>query len=80
MDNSLDILIKALQDLKVKANTGNSNQTTLTTQPGGIFSVPGMDRTVVSTHIVPQGIGSLLPAFDAQSKPHTRKSEAILAI
>jgi hypothetical protein len=66
MDKTLDLLIAALQDVRTKANTGNSNQATLTTQPGGIFSIRGMDRTVISTHIVPQGIGSLLPAFPSQ--------------
>lgn len=35
----------------------------LLTQPGGLFSVAGMDRTVVSAHIAPQGLGSFLPVF-----------------
>ena len=39
------------------------NTATLLTQPNGIFSVAGMDNTVVSTHIAPMGLGATLPAF-----------------
>ncbi len=32
-------------------------------QPGGLFDVPGLENEVVSTHVTPMGIGTVLPAF-----------------
>lgn len=64
---SLDELIQVLQLVKSnknKAATAASFSTaTMLSQPGGLFTVPGMEREVISTHIVPQGLGSLLPSF-----------------
>lgn len=34
-------------------------------QPGGIFNVAGMERDVFSTHLVPEGISSVLPSYPA---------------
>lgn len=48
--------------VKVKA-PANYNTAQLLQQPGGIWNVAGMDNMVVSTHIAPQGLGSVLPAF-----------------
>lgn len=31
--------------------------------PGGMFNTPGLDNAIISTHIKPRGLGSLLPAF-----------------
>jgi hypothetical protein len=47
-----------------------------------LFKGPSGDRPPMKCLGIAQGghDGSLLPAFVAQSKPHPRKSEAILAI
>lgn len=41
----------------------NFNTATLLSQPGGIFSVAGMERDIISTHVRPMGLGSVLPVF-----------------
>ena len=52
------------KELATKAPASVNNATMLT-QPGGLFSVPGIDRNVVSTHVHPRGLGSALPAFES---------------
>lgn len=61
----LDQLIGLMaEDNKKKAISASSvNEATLLTQPGGIFAVTGLDNAVITLHIRPMGIGSLLPAF-----------------
>lgn len=39
---------------------GNENAAQLMTQPGGLFAICGIDENVISTHVHPQGIGSVL--------------------
>lgn len=56
----------AVNDAVSKALTSNlngANNTTLLQQPGGLFSVPGVDNAVISLHVQAQGIGSMLPAY-----------------
>jgi hypothetical protein len=36
-------------------------------QPGGLFDVPGLENEVISTHLTPQGVGSALQAFAADT-------------
>ena len=31
--------------------------------PGGLFSTPGLDNAIISTHVKPRGLGPRLPAF-----------------
>lgn len=63
----MDILEQLAAALKEKGlhtkAPGNVSTATMLYQPGGIFSVAGMDRTVISTHISPMGLGAALPAF-----------------
>jgi len=40
-----------------------ANNTTLLQQPGGIFTVPGLDNAVISTHVAAEGIGAEIPAY-----------------
>ncbi len=42
---------------------GNFGSGMLLTQPGGMFSVAGIEQNVVSTHVTPMGLGAALPAF-----------------
>lgn len=44
-------------------NINGVNGTTLLQQPGGIFTVPGLDNAVISTHVRAEGIGAMLPAY-----------------
>lgn len=68
---NLDELIQVLQLVKEQkagaknkaATAANFSTAVRLTQPGGLFAIPGLERTVVSTHVVPQGIGSMLPAY-----------------
>ena len=71
MSELLDLLVTEIRKeqglgLHTKAPS-NYNTSTLLTQPGGIFTVAGMERNVVSTHISPMGIGSYLPAFPSNT-------------
>lgn len=63
----LERLVTALESLETKSMhtkaPASVNTATLLTQPGGIFSVAGIENDVISTHIAPEGIGSILPAF-----------------
>ena len=36
-------------------------------QPGGLFDVPGLENEVISTHVTPMGIGSVLPAYPSDT-------------
>lgn len=59
----LALLAKALQDANVKANTANFNTAQIITGPGGMFSVPGAEPDIISTHVQPQGLGAELPVY-----------------
>lgn len=49
---------------------GNANGTQMMNQPNGLWTIPGMDNVVVSTHIAPQGLGPRLPVFaDTEDDP-----------
>ena len=62
MSELLDLLTQELRkELHTKAPAAFQTGMLLQ-QPGGIFSVAGMERDVISTHIAPMGIGSYLPA------------------
>lgn len=59
----LKLLLKELaQEMRTKA-PANFNTAGLLTQPSGIFTVPGMDPDIFTTHIRPMGLGAVLPAF-----------------
>lgn len=55
-------IVQKQQQLHTKA-PGDASSATMLYQPGGLFSIAGMDRVVISTHIAPQGIGNVLPVF-----------------
>jgi len=67
-----DLTVKQLAELmdkmgdhtKAPASYGTSM---LHDQPGGLFDVPGLEAEVISTHVHPQGIGSLLPALPSDN-------------
>jgi hypothetical protein len=42
---------------------GSAHAGALLTQPGGMFSIAGIEQNVVSTHVAPMGLGAALPAF-----------------
>lgn len=63
--NELIAALEAVQKSQGMATKApaNAHNAALLTQPGGMFTVAGMDRTLISTHIFPMGIGSSLPVF-----------------
>lgn len=65
-----DMTVKQLSALLDQLGSGMTTKTPsayhtgmLLDQPGGLFSVPGLENEVISTHITPMGIGAALPAF-----------------
>lgn len=64
-------MMAALQQLLVKALTGDTHTKApanwgtsgYLTQPGGLFTVAGMEPDVITTHIRPMGLGAELPVF-----------------
>lgn len=63
MSDTLKLFVKALaEEMHVKA-PASFNTAQLLTQPSGLFTVPGMEPELFSTHIRPMGLGSVLPAF-----------------
>jgi len=58
----MEVLAKS-QGLEVKATPATIGTFTGIWQPGGIFSVAGTDRDVMTAHIRPTGIGSVLDTF-----------------
>lgn len=60
-------LVQALETLNTKGlhtkAPGVRNTAQLLTQPGGLFTVTGMENEVVSTHVSPRGLGGILPAY-----------------
>lgn len=63
------LLVKALTNgdnggggmhVKAPANWGTSGYLT---QPGGLFTIAGMEPDVITTHIRPMGLGAALPVF-----------------
>lgn len=52
--------IKAATHTKAPANWGTSGYLT---QPGGLFTIAGMEPDVITTHIQPMGLGASLPVF-----------------
>lgn len=67
MSELLERLVSALEKLETKSvhtkSPASVNTSTLLQQPGGIFSIAGMERDVISTHVAPRGLGAALPAF-----------------
>lgn len=64
MPDSFDALIERL-DARYKHDNHapvGTPSTPYYTGPGGLFGVPGLDRDVISTRIMPRGIASSLPA------------------
>lgn len=51
-----------MKSLHTKA-PGNTNAAQLLGQPGGLFSIAGLDRNVISLHVAPQGLGAELPVI-----------------
>lgn len=65
-----DLLERLVEALESKSNDGqhtkapgSTHSGALLTQPGGLFSVAGIEQNVISTHVAPQGLGAALPAF-----------------
>lgn len=67
MSDLLERLVSALENLETKSmhtkSPASVNTSTLLQQPGGIFSIAGMESDVIATHVSPRGLGSALPAF-----------------
>lgn len=72
---NLDTMIELLTMMKQKKGGSSKkkaltvasvNNATMLAQPGGIFTVAGMERDVFSTHLVPEGIASFLPSYPAR--------------
>lgn len=67
MSDILERLVSALERLETKSMhtkaPANFNNATLLQQPGGIFNTAGMESDVISTHVRPMGLGSMLPVF-----------------
>lgn len=65
----LERLVAALEGAEAKSKSMHTkapasvNTSTLLTQPGGIFSVAGIENDVISTHMAPEGLGAFLPSF-----------------
>lgn len=60
--------LQALLAMAAKGGThtkapANFNTAGMLTQPGGIFTVPGIEPELFSTHIQPAGLGAVLPAM-----------------
>lgn len=56
------------QGLHTKAdyrNTASGQGGPLLTQPGGMFAITGLANEVISLHVSPRGLGSMLPAIPA---------------
>jgi len=60
--NALESVDKSNDGQHTKA-PGSIHSGALLTQPGGLFSVAGIEQNVISTHVAPQGLGAALPAF-----------------
>ena len=61
----LEQLVQALQQaagMHTKA-PANVHTAMLTTQPGGMFAVTGLDTDIISTHVAPRGLGAAIPSF-----------------
>lgn len=65
-------LIAALQAVEKQQTQGlatkapaNTHNGTLLTQLGGMFTIAGMDRALISTHIAPMGLGASLPVLSS---------------
>lgn len=56
------LIMAAYQSDKLKS-TATHNTAQLFHGPGGLFSGAGLDQTILTTHIRPRGIGSVIPAF-----------------
>lgn len=70
MSDILERLVTALEKIETKSQSplhtkapASVNTSTLLQQPGGIFSVAGMEQDIISGHVRPTGLGSTLPAF-----------------
>lgn len=61
---ALEMINKDGSGLHTKA-PGSAHSGVLLQQPGGLFSIAGVDRNVVSTHVAPMGLGAALPAFSS---------------
>lgn len=60
--NALESIDKSNGGQHTKA-PGNIHSGALLTQPGGLFSVAGIEQNVISTHVAPRGLGAALPEF-----------------
>lgn len=71
MEDTLERLVAALeQAVKEKSlhtKVGPANQQTgpMLTQPGGMFAITGLANDVISLHVSPKGLGSMIPAIPA---------------
>jgi hypothetical protein len=69
--DAITLLTKTLEDKEEQKAAGNVHSAMTLHDGGGIFSTPGLDRTVITAHIRPMGIGSslpLLPSIDADPR------------
>jgi hypothetical protein len=68
--NDLVTAIKS-QDNVEKDALAAGNSGTLLHGPGGMFNTPGLESTLISTHVKAKGLGYLLPAFPTnQTTPY----------
>lgn len=71
--NDIQLLTKAIQrqnELLTKAPAAFNTALPLH-GTGGLFSTPGLDQAIVSAHVRPRGIGSVLPAFPSNDTQPT---------
>lgn len=63
--NELIAALQAVQQAQgaLTKSPANLHNAALLTQPGGMFTVAGMDRVLVSTHVAPMGLGASLPVL-----------------
>lgn len=64
----IERLVAALE-MATKQETkavGSRNAAQLLQQPGGLFTVTGMETDVISTHVTPKGLGAMLPVFPSE--------------
>ena len=52
----------------LKSNAATSNTSQMLHGSGGLWGLMGADSAVVSTHVKPRGIGTVLPAFESNSE------------
>jgi hypothetical protein len=55
-------------DNRVKSNVGTANTSQMLHGTGGLWAVMGGESEIISTHVKPRGLGTVLPGFPAFSE------------